>query len=92
MCQNIDFHGLILALEQLSGRESFEKDVESWAEYLLDQEVPEAAEELRKAIDALDKASESFSKALHELEHLHIITVTTTILQQPVFLRTAVRL
>jgi hypothetical protein len=73
MCQNgIDFHGLMLALEQLAGREELlKKDVESWTEYLLDQEVPEAAEELRKAIDALDKVSESFSKALHELEHLH---------------------
>lgn len=73
MCQNgIDLHGLMLAVEQLSGRESLlKKDVEAWADYLLQQEVPDAAAELRKAVEALDSAAEHFSTVQHQLEHLH---------------------
>lgn len=73
MCQNgIDLHGLMLAVEQLSGREILlKKDVEAWADYLLQQEVPDVAAELRKAVEALDSAVDYFSKAQHQLEHLH---------------------
>ena len=73
MCQSgIDLHGLMLAVEQLSGREAnLTADVKAWADYLLKQEVPEAAGELRNAMEALDKAGESFSKVLQTLEHMH---------------------
>ena len=73
MCQNgIELHGLMLAVEQLSGRQaSLKKDIEAWADYLLRQEVPEAAAELRKAMEALDSAAAHLSNVQHQLEHLH---------------------
>lgn len=73
MCQNgIDLHGLMLAVEQLAGREaSLKKDVKAWADYLLEQDVPEAAAELGKAIEALESASRHLSTVQHQLEHRH---------------------
>lgn len=73
MCQNgIDLHGLMLAVEQLSGREAnLRQDIQAWADYLAEQGVPEAAAELTTAIDSLIKVSDSFAEVLHQLHHLH---------------------
>ncbi len=73
MCQSgIELHGLMLAIEQLSGREaSLRQDAQSWADYLTEQGVPEAASDLGAAVDSLAKASEAFAAVLHHLEHLH---------------------
>ncbi len=73
MCQSgIDLHGLMLAVDQLAGREaSLKDDVKAWADYLSQQEVPEAAVELGKAVEALENTAQSFSKVRHHLEHLH---------------------
>jgi hypothetical protein len=62
----------MLAVEQLSGREaSLEKDVQAWADYLMEQDVAEAATELKNAVKALAGASEYLDKVQRHLEHLH---------------------
>jgi len=73
MCQNgIDLHGLMIAVEQLAGRGALlKKDIEAWADYLSEQDVPEAALELGKAIEALESAAQHFSNVQHQLEHRH---------------------
>lgn len=73
MCQNgIDLHGLMLAVEQLSGREAhLRQDIQAWADYLAEQGVPEAASGLGAAVDNLTKVSDVLAVVLHHLEHLH---------------------
>lgn len=73
MCQSgIDLHGLMLAVDQLSGREaSLRKDVQAWADYLLKQGVPEASEELGKVVEALETAAKALDRVEHHLDHLH---------------------
>jgi hypothetical protein len=73
MCQSgIELHGLMLAVEQLSGREaSLRNDIEAWADYLQEREVPEAAAELRKAAAALQEVANNLAEVSHQLDHLH---------------------
>lgn len=73
MCQSgIELHGLMLAVEQLSGREvSLRNDIEAWADYLLEREVPEAASELRKAVAALEAVAANLAEVSHQLDHRH---------------------
>lgn len=73
MCQSgIDLHGLMLAVEQLSGREAaLRQDVQAWANYLEEQGVPEAAADFGTAIDNLVRVSEALASVQHQLHHLH---------------------
>jgi len=73
MCQNgIDLHGLMLAVEQLSGRgENLKQDIHAWADYLAEQGLPEASASLKNAAESLTIVSGALAEVLDQLHHLH---------------------